>query len=132
CDSTLVRCSGEDDDEDGGPPLPVLTVGQIIARIDSALCLSGTDRHALGQLTALAGCANSSEGEDGEDDDALSPGGTTVARLRVLPLSPNPVRYLLGTGMRFRISTSAPALVRLGVYDASGRLVAEPMRQTPL
>jgi uncharacterized protein (TIGR03118 family) len=133
CDSTLVRCSGEGDDEGGGPALPALTVGQIIARIDSALCHERTDRHALARLTALAGCANGGEGEgedEGQDGDALSPTGSVA--LRVLPLSPNPVRYLMTAGMRFRISTAAPAMVRLGVYDAAGRLVAEPMRQAPV
>ncbi len=134
CDSVVVRCTEDVDDDDQGDDdgdrsaLPVLNVGQLVARIDSALC-SGGDRHSLHRLALLAACANAGAGggEDSGDNDAQV---TKVTRLRVLPLAPNPVRYLQSTGMRFRISTQIPTTVQLGIYDAAGRLVAQPLRGT--
>jgi len=52
--------------------------------------------------------------------------------LTVSTAGANPVHLARAGGVEFRLSTVAPVTVRLRVYDASGRLVAEPVRDLPV
>lgn len=125
CDSLHVTCAFTGTDSVRTDNLH--TVGDIIAFIDARLCQDGTPQ-SFAQLGSLAACTMGGEGEDedGDDDGGRLSGGD--AAIRVLPLLPNPVRIAQNAGMRFRISTAVPTVVRLGIYDAAGRLVAEPLR----
>src|SRR5207237_7346799 len=85
----------------------------------------------LRRLAGLAACVNGGENDEDGDDDrpSLVHAGVPLGLL-VQTLS-NPA-HLSGSGTRFLVSSRTPATVGLRVYDASGRLVAEPLRDAPL
>jgi hypothetical protein len=62
----------------------------------------------------------SGHGDDGDGALSVSMAGA------------NPVHLARAGGVDFRLSSVAPVTVRLRVYDAAGRLVAEPVRDLPV
>jgi uncharacterized protein (TIGR03118 family) len=154
CDSAVVFCPvrlghdedafsgrGDDDDHRGGrhhrpPPSGLLTVADVVTMIDTSLCAVAS-KDSLEALAELARCAIRSAhgfGHD-RDEDLVGPDGTTdptPAMIAVRPLGDNPARLSSGMGVRFVVSAPAAPSVRLGVYDAAGRLVAELLRDTPV
>lgn len=141
CDTSRLRCGedeegdddGDDDHDEDHSPGSIHTVGDLFAQLDDAVC-SGSNDHLLHRLFALAACVNGGENE-GEDEDgdhdrpSLVHSGVPLG-LMVQALS-NPA-HLSGTGTRFLVSALAPATVGFRIYDASGRLVAEPLRNAPM
>jgi len=156
CDQTTIRCTGEgdreddgdddnggddhhgDDDHDAAAPSrggtsPAhglepfdqgpFTVGEVVAMIDTSLCDPHSDAF-FRRLDRLATCANHDRGvpDEGRPLSTIKPG------LTVLPLA-NPV-HLGGGGLslRFQLSDPSPTTAQVRIYDAAGRLVAEPAR----
>jgi uncharacterized protein (TIGR03118 family) len=122
CDTVTVAC---DEAGTGGPH----TVGEIISFVEANLC----DGDSLSQVRQLLACANEHEGdrdgnEDDDSDDATIVRGVTHGKLQVSPIGANPMRLTSGLGAAFAVTTTTPAVVRLRIYDAAGRLVAEPLR----
>jgi uncharacterized protein (TIGR03118 family) len=124
CDSLAVTCGA---DSDG---VEVLTLGAIADSLDVLLCNDG-DASRIEELSNLLLCAN---GVDGDDDDGDDQGedhdrrGNFMTKIGIKTPGMNPGR--LGSAIRFAISASQPAFVQLRIYDARGRLVAEPMHQS--
>ncbi len=130
CDTLAVRCgaaaeAGGDLDLTG-----VHTVGDVIALVDAHLCASDLSTADLRVLHDLLECAL----ESGDDDDAndldreVLSRAVVHGRLEVKTVSGNPLRTALGMETRLQLSSDAPQMVRLGVYDAQGRLVARLLR----
>jgi uncharacterized protein (TIGR03118 family) len=61
-------------------------------------------------------------GEDADDDH-----GEKDHALRVSLAHANPIRLMDHAGVAFAVTSDAPRTVRLRIYDAAGRLVAEPL-----
>ncbi|HET7225668.1 MAG TPA: TIGR03118 family protein [Candidatus Eisenbacteria bacterium] len=136
CDSTTLRCFDAEDDDagDGGPGVaPAMTVGELAAALDSALCAGGGDHdRGLARLGALAACANGGDEDGGTSDDSGDQATRSgIARIAIQPLGSNP-HPLSGGAMAFRLTATSPALVRFAIYDAAGRLVAEPLHLGPV
>jgi hypothetical protein len=121
CDPLKVTCSGC-----GAKPV---VVGDAIARIDTSLCKPGKSTLYYSALNDLAECINTSA-ESGPTGPRLygdQQGAPTALRFQVQPLGGNPV--VLGRGsVRFLISVPGVGIARMGIYDAAGRLVAQPLR----
>lgn len=142
CDSTEIRCEvDEHHDHDGDNsrkrhPRVTMTVGALVAMIDTSLCATGQRDAFFERLEDLAECATESgdrrsHGHDDDDRAVRSDDGADArVLLEVAPLGGNPVRLSSALGARFVVSTSATLPVKLGIYDAAGRRIAEPLRET--
>ena len=142
CDSTTIHCgarSGDEDDEDGlngENPDSVgcggtFTVSQAISRLDQALCQTGRTRDFYARLACLAECVNSSgrEGdEDGDDNDQGDNDAPGVA-FQARQIGSNPVHMTQVSAVHFQVTVPGVSVVTFRVYDAAGRLVAEPLRE---
>jgi uncharacterized protein (TIGR03118 family) len=73
----------------------------------------------LGTLSAK----RTHEGDEDEDDQ----GKDEDRALRVTVVRGNPSHLADHSGVQFQVSTLAPTVVRLRIYDVAGRLVAEPL-----
>jgi len=116
CSDLVLTCSGA---------TPGMTVGDLADSLDLVLC-SGTSGSRLHALTELAACVNGG-GEDDEesgDDD----GGLHQAKLDVHTVGASPIHVGSSSQVEFSVTATEPAMVRIRVYDALGRLVAEPLR----
>lgn len=153
CDSAVVSCgSGFDRDDDAlnrggdgedhhggdghrGPGSGSRrTVSDIIGQIDTSLCAAQSEE-TFETLTRLAECAiRTAHGTGGHGGDEVfttpSQGSTNtmVARVDVRPIGVSPAHLSSGLGVRFMVSAPSAAPVRLGIYDAAGRLVAQVLR----
>jgi len=92
--------------------------------VDRGLCSSDA---SIGELRRLVGCVLDSEAGDDQGDDDSQAGDDSRTTIRIQPLGSNPLRLASGLGARFLVSTRTPATIRFRVYDATGRLVAEPV-----
>ena len=80
-------------------------------------------------MTALAVCANNGRsGNDGDGDDDDDRDRAFAPKIDVHAASS--IGRLGGDPVRLAVSTAAPSIVGLRIYDAAGRLVAEPMRNS--
>lgn len=117
CDSALVTC----DDHATG-----LTVGDVADSMDVLLCSDGASDADLRRITGLLACANGSgDDEEGDDDSGRLP---SQRRLDVHTIGASPVRLGGSTALEFSVTAGEPQVVRLRIYDALGRLVAQPLR----
>jgi len=133
CDSLHIVCSehegdGEDEDDDKGA-LPVLTVGEVADSLDALLCEDGHSStiRSLGKLLA---CVNDSDDEDDDDGGEHDGDHSLIARkieVRRLGVHPTPLSLV---PVQFAVTVSEPVMARLRIYDAMGRLVAEPMQNS--
>ena len=123
CRSTRITCADS---------ARMLTVGGLADSLDMMLC-NGGDGPALRSLTGLLACATDGDelGDDdqGEDGDGDGDRGAFVHGIGIRTIGATPAHLSSGP-VQFAVSTTAPALVRLRIYDALGRLVAEPMSGT--
>src|SRR5262249_15964254 len=101
----------------------------------------GHDRHDHERRPTLyfaAGIGDESQGlfgslsplkeqSEDRDDDHPSERSLQVALIHGSPASRSDL-----LGVQWRVSSAAPDIVSLRIYDASGRLIAEPMRGLPL
>lgn len=107
-----------------------LTVGEVADSLDFLLCNNGSNSD-LREMAGIAECINGGHGgggnashRPGNDDDRQG----FIPKIGVRIHGSTPIRA--GTdAVRMSISTTAPAVVGVRIYDAAGRLVAEPMRQ---
>ncbi len=116
CSDLRLHCEGA---------TPGMTVGDLVDSLDVALC-TGARTSRLHALTALAACVNGGGEEDEEagDDD----GRVLQHKLDVHTIGASPVHLGSAAMVQFSVTATEPALVRIRVYDALGRLVAEPLR----
>ncbi len=122
CDSLAVACEGAP----GG--VDVLTLGEVADSLDVLLCEDG-DSDDIRDLTELLLCVNGYEPDDDDGDDDRNGRDRQRAfhqKIRV-KLGMNPVRLTDGA-VGFAVSASQPMFIQMRVYDARGRLIAEPMR----
>ncbi|HET7379356.1 MAG TPA: TIGR03118 family protein [Gaiellales bacterium] len=80
----------------------------------------------------LFGVLRSIEGGRGHRGDDDSHHGEDERALQVTLIHANPARLTDPAGVQWRVSSVAPAIVTLRLYDTSGRLIAEPLRDLPL
>jgi len=106
---------GEDGDDQGDDDQGGDHQGSAGAAIYFTAGISGEDHGLLGVLSAPA---SRRRGDDDDDDHDLR---CTIAR-------GNPAHRSDGASVAFNVSTLAPTVVRLRIYDVAGRLVAEPLR----
>ena len=96
----------------------------------------GASDHSLRRIASRLACANASgDDEDGDDgdDDHLSSRHVDKSRIMCSPMGANPVSLSRQAAAQFEISSSVPNIVAtLRIYDAAGRLVAEPLRNAPV
>ena len=118
CDSTLVSCG----DHSTG-----LTVGDLADSMDVLLCTDGASDSDLRRLTGLLACANESgdDDEEGDDDSGRLQSGR---HLDCHTVGASPVHLGGSTAVEFAVTAGEPQTVRLRIYDALGRLVAQPLR----
>ena len=103
------------------------------------------EKHGLvGSLRASEDLADDEDGDDdghgddgghgdGDHGDHGSGGhGHHRQALRVSALLAHPMRLSNAGTMQFKVTSDVPATVRLRIYDAMGRLVAEPLRDVPV
>ncbi len=65
-----------------------------------------------------------------KDDDRANRGRNSGA-LQVTVISRNPGRLSDPAGVQWNVSSTVPDVVSLKIYDASGRLIAQPLRNLP-
>ena len=119
CDSAIVACG----DRSAG-----LTVGDVADSMDVLLCTEGASDADLRALTGLLACANEA-GDDDEEGDDDSGRLQSQRKLDVHTIGASPVHLGGGSSLvEFAVTAAEPQVVRLRVYDALGRLVAEPLR----
>ncbi len=121
CEGLVINCST-------GAELAGMTAGALADSMDVALCGGASDARLRALTNALA-CVNESSERDGDDDgdDASEHGaGPTIG---VTPVGGNPARLSSGA-ILFSVNAAEPAVVQMRIYDAQGRLVAEPLHST--
>jgi len=84
---------------------------------------AGIDGEGHGLLGTLSG-PRVHRGDDDADDDQ---GDHEDHALRVTVMRGNPSHRSDHAGVQFQVSTTAPIVVRMRIYDVAGRLVAEPL-----
>jgi len=145
CDGQVIACGGNNGGDDvaliagdgddalrghvPGDHRPI-EVGELVAMLDSSLCASDPSAQQLAALERLARCAASlgrPDREDGDGATAIVP-GTLRGHLDIVPMGGNPLRLAGSLGAQFMVSTTGTRRVRVAIYDAAGRLVAEPLR----
>jgi len=153
CDSVVVNChndhNGEDDDDDfdhsgddcGHGELPT-TIGGVVTFAESLLCDPGTGRHELKRLEHLLACANRPSDDDDDDDgdgdhdgehgDHDGGGRRDHRRINCFVAGSNPLSLSRDAAAQFEVNTTEPVMVRLRIYDAAGRYVAELLRDAPV
>jgi uncharacterized protein (TIGR03118 family) len=115
CEGSLVTCGDHE-----------LTVGEIADSMDVLLCTQDASDSDLRQLTGLLACASDGQGDDGEDDED-SGRFSAQRRLDVHTVGASPIHLGGSSLVEFAVTATEPQMVRLRVYDALGRLVAEPL-----
>ena len=118
----------EENEELKGPATLYFTAGIE----DESHGLVGTLR-ATEELADDEGGDDDGHGDDqGDDDhgehDSGQHGHHHREALRVSALLAHPMRLSNASTMQFKVTSDVPATVRLRIYDAMGRLVAEPLR----
>jgi uncharacterized protein (TIGR03118 family) len=87
---------------------------------------NGEEDGLFGVITAVG------RGKDRDPHSLANAASTELApalqEFSVSALGGNPVRLSSGNGVSFRMTLPQPSIVRLGIFDVSGRLVAEPLR----
>lgn len=137
CDSLALGCRDEDDGDDGNDDADhqreePRTVGEAIAFLDSAICSGGPLPPGLPHIAGcLEGSANGDR-DDGDDGDSATEQRLGRGRLFVSPLGRNPVPLGQVPAVRLQVSTTGAAVVQMKIYDAAGRMVAEPLRGVPV
>ena len=106
-----------------------LTAGEVADSLDFLLCHGGSDAD-LAAMASLADCFNNS-GHGGGNGNGLSHRNddrdrVTAPTIGVQTLGS--IGRLGGDPVRMSVSTSTPAIVQFRIYDAAGRLVAQPLR----
>jgi len=87
--------------------------------------ISGEDHGLFGFLSPVPGTSNHRK-----DDDRATRGRNGQA-LQVTVIRGNPARLSDPAGVQWNVSSTVPDVVRLEIYDASGRLIAVPVRNLP-
>ncbi|MBI5838083.1 MAG: T9SS type A sorting domain-containing protein [Candidatus Eisenbacteria bacterium] len=124
CDDLVVTCGGR-----CGMGGTQVTVGDVIARIESRLCLRGLSQSEYAELNGLAECVNTSAESGGSSSSSdMVESIVSVPNFRVALASGNPVRLSGGNSVIFRVNMPSLGVVSLSIYDAAGRLVAQPLR----
>ncbi|HVP38829.1 MAG TPA: FlgD immunoglobulin-like domain containing protein [Candidatus Saccharimonadales bacterium] len=125
CDTAKVHCGGT-----CGSPGTTVRVSDVIALIDSSLCKQNKPWSFYQNLASLAECVNNSGQTYGKytthwtDTQAAA----SQVEFQVELLSGNPLRLNSGAGVSFRLSAPGVSIVNFGIFDAAGRLVAQPLR----
>jgi hypothetical protein len=87
----------------------------------------GDESHGLfGSLSPVKAQSRARKGDDHASQ------GKNAPSLEVALIHGSPARLSDPLGVQWRVSSAAPAIISLRIYDASGRLVAEPVRGLPL
>ena len=94
-----------------------MTVGEVADSLDFLLCNGGSNSD-LAALRSLVTCAiNGGDGNGRDRDRALAPKIDVHAASSIGRLGGDPVRLA--------VSTAAPSIVGLRIYDAAGRMTDE-------
>ena len=121
CDSAAIGCGAHVQGEGGGP----MTVGELADSLDVLLCHGGSSTD-IRRMTDLVACVNGgADDNDVEELRDLRPDFSPRITVRTFGAAP---AKLGGDPVRLSLSASTPSIVQLRIYDAAGRLVAEPMR----
>jgi uncharacterized protein (TIGR03118 family) len=126
CEGFVITCREGDDDDGGRAVTRTWTLGELADSLDVLLC-GGGSRSELHALTSLLSCVNEGDehGDDDEgDDDDRGRDAAQQVTVQAIGVSP---AHLTGEPVRFSVTTSQPTFVRLRIFDAAGRMVAEPM-----
>ena len=120
CDSFAITCV---EAQNG---VQVLTIGDVADSLDALLCEEDGDRDDIRHFVDVLRCVIEDDDDDDDEDDARD---AVTQKIAVKTVGVNPARLSDGP-VRFAVNATSPSMVQLRIYDARGRLVAEPMRMS--